>query len=297
MKRLVPSLLAAAVLLGSGALRLSFEPQMAADLRVAGLLPEKLQLSTREHMDQTTAAATLGGLRTLVASTLNLRAYLRFTEKKWDEVGDLYDVIVELSPNTIYYWESAAWHLTTNAVSYYRYESALPELRRRQAWQASFRRGRALLERGLRNNPESARLWMQLGDLLSDPNKLPDFTAAAAAYHRAAQCPDAPATAARFELYTLARIPDRHAEALQQARQLYAIPANRTPTLNAIVFVLEHRASPTRPAAELAAAIFSSPESAWRSLSNYRTRAGEGFPQDGVDEAIRELAPQPGPSR
>ena len=137
------------------------------DRRAAFAAP--LEIATRDRIGQTSSAVALGGLRTLVATFLNLRAFTYFTEQRWDDVADTYDTIVDLAPHTRYYWETGSWHLAYNAASYYLNDSELPPLRRREAWRASILRGRAFLERGIRNNPDDWSLLANLGMLLSDP--------------------------------------------------------------------------------------------------------------------------------
>ena len=104
-------------LLAFGVVRMPFEAGLAKELRAAGLTPPPLEIGTREKIGQTSSAVALGGLRTLVATFLNLRAFSFFQEKRWDDVADTYDMIVDLAPHTIYYWESAASHSAYNASS------------------------------------------------------------------------------------------------------------------------------------------------------------------------------------
>jgi hypothetical protein len=93
-------------ILAAGALRMPFERQITDDLTKAGLLPPKLEQRTGEKIGQTFSAVSLGGLRTLVAPFMNLRAFTFFTEQRWGEVGDTYELIVDLAPRTRYYWDT-----------------------------------------------------------------------------------------------------------------------------------------------------------------------------------------------
>ena len=72
----------------------------ARELRAAGLFPPPMEIGTRDRIGQTSSAVALGGLRTLVATFLNLRAFTFFTEQRWDDVEDTFDTIVDLAPRT-----------------------------------------------------------------------------------------------------------------------------------------------------------------------------------------------------
>lgn len=284
------------LLLGFGAARLPFEAGLAKELRAAGLTPPPLEIGTRDRIGQTSSAVALGGLRTLVATFLNLRAFSFFEEQRWDDVADTFDTIVDLAPRTSYYWETGMWHSAYDAASFYLYDSKLPVLRRREAWRESIYRGRAFLERGIRNNPDDWILLERLGHLLADPNKIPafrdqdkTFAAAADAYRRSADTGKASAFARLGELFALARVPGKEQEALALARSLHADPKNRAPTPLALLFVLETHANPAPDPARRAIGIFGSPEKAYQSLSIHWRRTRERYPVYGVAAALESL--------
>ncbi|MEI6656879.1 MAG: hypothetical protein WCP45_19090, partial [Verrucomicrobiota bacterium] len=128
-RRCKPLVLLVAVLL-SGAARMPVEVALTGGLRAAGLFPPPLAIDTRDKIGQTSAAVALGGLRTLVATFLNLRAFTLFSERRWDDVHDTFNTMVNLAPRTAYYWETGAWHQAYNAAAFYQYDSQLPPLRR-----------------------------------------------------------------------------------------------------------------------------------------------------------------------
>jgi hypothetical protein len=284
-------------LLAAGALRMAWEPALTRTLREQHLVAPQLETDTRERIGQTSAIVALGGLRTLVATFLNLRAHTRFTEQRWSEVAMIFDTITDLAPRTRYYWETGSWHQAYNAASDYLNDSKLPPLRRREAWRSSVQAGRAFLERGIRNNPDDWRLHAALGFLLTDPNKFPafrdvgaSFAAAADAYHKAAEHPDALGYVRRSMLYALARVDDRQDEALALARSLHAEGArNRTPTLLCLLLVLEARADPGLDTGQRAVELFGSDRRAYDALCNHWRRTRERFPVDGVAAALQSL--------
>ena len=285
--------------LAFGAARLPFEAGLAKELRVAGLTPPPMEIGTRDKIGQTSSAVALGGLRTLVATFLNLRAFTFFEEKRWDDVADTYDTIVDLAPRTRYYWEAGYSHSAYNAASYYINDSTLPSLRRREAWRAAIYRGRAFLERGIRNNPDDWSLLANLGFLLSDSNKFmafrnPDksFADAADAYKRSANTGNALGYVRRAEFYSLARVRGKEAEALALARSLYAEQKNRVPTLMMLLLVLEAHENPALDTTQRAIEIFGTPEKAYEALTGHWQRTREHFPVYGVAAALEALEKQ-----
>ncbi len=287
----------AVALLGLGAARLKYEAGLGEELRAAGLFPPPLEIGTRDRIGQTSSAVALGGLRTLVATFLNLRAFTFFTEQRWDDVADTFDTIVDLAPRTRYYWETGSWHQSYNAAAYYLNDSTLPALRRREAWRNSILRGRAFLERGIRNNPDDWSLYANLGFLLSDSNKFAafrnpneSFADAAEAYRKSAETGRALGFVTRAELYSLARVRGREADALKLARKLYAEGGkNHTPTLLVLLVVLEAHENPAMDVAARAIELFGSPEKAYSTLSGHWMRTREFYPMYGVAGGITAL--------
>lgn len=291
------SMVLLALALVFGALRMPFEAAMRRDLERAELIPRELEVDTRRKIGQTFAAVSLGGLRTLVATFYNLRAFTQFTEQRWDDVAQTFDLIVTLAPRTRYYWETGAWHQSYNAASYYLNDSKLPIERRKHAWRASILRGREFLERGIRNNPDDWSLWSNLGFLLTDANKFPAFRdrakafeEAAEAYRKSEETGRALPYVRRFSLYALARVPGREAEALEIARRFHREgERNHTPTMLCLLFVLEAHADPSADMAALAVRIFGSKENAYNQLSTHWQRTRDAFPVYGVAQALQRL--------
>lgn len=290
-------LIVIALLLSAGALRLPYEAALTQDLRQAGLLAQPLPIGTREHIGQTSSAVALGGLRTLVATFFNLRAFTAFTEQRWDDVAETYDTIVDLAPHTTYYWETGSWHMAYNAAPYYREQPGLSPLRKRYEWRNSILKGRAFLERGIRNNPRDWELYSNLGFMLSDPNKVrafsspaEAFSAAAEAYRIAADSGTVLPIIRRTQLYALARVPGREAEALALAEKLYAERLkNRSPTLLCLLVVLGTHQGVVQDPAKRAVELFGDEAKAYKALGYYWRDQTNFFPMDGIATAIRTL--------
>jgi tetratricopeptide (TPR) repeat protein len=284
-----------AALLLFGAARMPFEAGLAKELRSANLTPEPLEIGTRERIGQTSSAVALGGLRTLVATFLSLRAYSFFEEQRWDDVAEAFNTIVDLAPRTRYYWETGSWHQAYNAASYYLNDSEMPVLRRRVAWRNAIAEGRAFIERGIRNNPKDWSLHRTLGFMLADENKFPAFRdldevfqASATAYQNAAKCENAPKYLRRAELYSLARVKGKEKESLALARELYS-QNQRTPRLLMLLFVLEAHENPQLELTNRAIELFKTPEAAYKNLAVLWQRTEEHFPVYGVAQVLHAL--------
>ena len=282
--------------LAFGAARMPFEAGLSHALREASLTPLPLEIGTRDKIGQTSSAVALGGLRTLVATFLNLRAFSFFQEQRWDDVSDTFDTIVDLAPRTRYYWETGSWHLAYNAASYYLNDSKMPALRRREAWRSSILKGRAFLERGIRNNPDDWSLQANLGFLLSDTNKFPafrdaneTFAAAAEAYRKSADTGKALSYVRRAQFYAFARVTGKEAEALTMARSLYAENKNRTPTLLMLLLILEAHENPSLDVAHRGIELFGTPQKAYEALGDHWQRTRERFPVYGVAAGLESL--------
>ena len=287
--------------LGMGAARLPFERGLNQDLEKAGLVSPKLEVGTSERIGQTFSAVSLGGLRTLVATFLNLRAFGFFTEQKWADVEETFNVIVDLAPRTAYYWDTGAWHQAYNAASHYLYESDLPTLRRELNWRAAVLRGEAFLKRGIRNMPSNVQLYKSLGMLYSDSNKIDAFGTPTEAYTKAYDVFNSfpknertDASSQRFALYSLARIPGREAEALALAEKIAKTRGGRTATVLNLLYTLRYHENPDQPVGELIDSIYENRQIAYKLLSRQWRRTRDRFPMFGIAKAISLLELQLG---
>lgn len=280
-------------ILAMGGLRLPFERKLTVDLEEANLLPPKLEVRTGEKIGQTFSAVSLGGLRTLVATFLNLRAFGHFSEQKWSEVADTFDFIVDLAPRTRYYWDTGSWHQAYNAASYYLYESDIPPLRRKLAWRESIEKGRAFLERGIRNNPDDPKLRESLGGVLSDSNKIAAFSSPGEAYEdayesfmAAVETGHARDYVKRAALYSLARVPGREEDALALAVEIKQEQQRLPPTVLGLLYTLKYHDDPSQDVLDLADSIFPNRKSAYEVLGNQWLRTRDHFPVDGIARII-----------
>lgn len=280
---------AVTVLVIAGIVRMPLEQALTKDLQAQGMLSKPLNIETRKKVGQGFWAVSLGGLRTLVATVLNLRAFSFFENQRWVQLADTYETVVQLAPNTDYYWDTGSWHMAFNAAAYYQTSSDLPELRRRAEWRHWIERGTAFLEEGTKQNPDSWYLWSRLGWLYSDPNKLIDYEKSAEAYLNAVKAGNALPFVKNGAAYALARVPGREDEALEIIRERRKEPRGRVPTMNGLAFALEYRADPTKDTYQLALDIFGDENEAYAQLAPYYLEIRKNFPMDGVAEILKKL--------
>lgn len=290
-------LIAGILLLAAGFVRLPMEAALTAELKERALLPRPLEIGTREQIDQTRWAVTLGGLRTLVATFTYLRAFTAFTELRWPDVERAMDTTVDLAPRTSHYWAEGMRHLSYNAASYYLHESNLPPLRARSEWRRYILKGRAFIERGIRNNPDDPEIRVHLGHLLVDPLRIDAFDNPTAAFASAAESYGAAADTGRTFRYVrrlqamaLARVPGREQEALTLLRKIYADGGNDAPPMVlAVLFTMEMQMTPERDPLELAVELFRTPENAYLQLGTFWQRPQHRFAMHGVASTLAAL--------
>ena len=284
-------------ILAFGAVRMPFENRLRQEMDDSGLMPPKLEVETGERIGQTFSAVSLGGLRTLVATFLNLRAFGFFSEQRWADVEETYGTIVDLAPRTRYYWDTGSWHQAYNAASYYLYgDTDLPPLRRKVAWRESILKGRDFLLRALRNNPGNPMLYESLGRLLSDANKVAAFGDPGETYEKAYEAYQAAVDtglardyAKRAALYSLARVPGREGEALALAEEVTKDDPRPLPTLKGLLYSLRYHENPDSDVMDLIDAIFETHEEAYDVLGNQWLRTRDHFPTYGIAKAVTLL--------
>lgn len=287
--RIRPILTALGVIVAAGALRMPLEEAMTRDFRRQGLLEEELDIDVKEKIGQNSMVVALAGLRTLVAAFTHLQATEKFTKTQWNEVEDLCETTVTLSPRTSYYWDIGGWHLGYNAASAMRSDSKLPKLRAEAEARRWVEKGRNFFERGARNNPHDWKLWAALGNLCSNNAFFPDDKMAAEAYRKAVATGGAPMSIQRFRLLADARAGGNPEEILAEIRELLKVPENRVPTLLCMKYALDARKSPPEDPVKTVVAIFGSESKALRNLGAYFTNVRTRLPEDGVETAIRLL--------
>jgi tetratricopeptide (TPR) repeat protein len=172
MKRQIQAL---AVILVLGAGKLPVEEVATRYLREARLLTKPISISLRESLGQASFAASLGGLRSLVASITYLRAYREWENINWAKVDSLFQITTRLQPTYFNYWDEASWHLAFNAASSYLYNQEINPMLRGKLYEEHVQRGIDILKEGLLFLPDEPRLWNSLAEIyerrVHDPKK------------------------------------------------------------------------------------------------------------------------------
>jgi tetratricopeptide (TPR) repeat protein len=171
------------LLLGMGLAKLPLEESISRSLNDQKLLQAAPDFSLRESLGQMGFAASLGGLRSLVASLTYLQAYTAFEDLAWGRVDSLMSLTTSLQPREALYWDDASWHMAYNAASNQMKDESLRLALRNKLFRDHVQRGIDILNKGLQYLPNDSRLLIRLGDIYR--NRQPDPRKAAEAYLQA----------------------------------------------------------------------------------------------------------------
>lgn len=203
MKQKLPVL---ALLILIGLAKLPLENRLTATLKEQKLLDAGVDLSMRESLGQMGFAASLGGLRSLIASITYLQAYTAFENIDWGTVDSLMTLTTRLQPYEPIYWEDASWHMAYNAATHYMHKEELRSAIRNKLYRDHVLKGIAILEEGLRYLPDNPRLLCRLGDIYHE--RKPDPRLAAECYLNA-YAHGAKSFYERMGAYELVKLNDR----------------------------------------------------------------------------------------
>lgn len=272
-----------------GFLKRPFDDRLAANLKEQGLLSEPIKVQTWQDMGQTGLAVSLGGLRSLIASLMNLNAFEHWSEQEWFKLERSYETIVNLQPKTRYYWEAAGWHLYSNAYADYQFKPEIPDGRRRKIQQDFYKKGIRFLERGLEKLPDDPRMWQAYADAHDQFWRPRDLEVASMAYKKSFDL-SGRFFALRRYLYATCRIPGREQESWDAIREVWAYKHNRQfRATGHLYFVLQNWANPPRWERLGYREIYGSEFNAALSLPDHWFRQHDGYPVYGVREALKEL--------
>ncbi len=224
-----------------GAAVLPLQIRLAEEAKAANFRKTALSLDLRERIGQMGFLAALSGFRSPLAAFLWIEAHSAWENTEWGRMAGLFDTVTTLQPRSLLYWDMAAWHMAWNAsVAAMQDEKQPSEALRIRAQRQYFNLGRDFLERGIRNNPDHYQLYLQLGVLLRD--KFEDHCAAADAFMRASEFPDAPPYCRRFAAYEMAKCEGREREAYELLKKLYLEgDKQRLPTLINVLREMEKK--------------------------------------------------------
>jgi tetratricopeptide (TPR) repeat protein len=225
------AIVALAVLIGLGFLKLPIERNLAALHRQEHFRGVEFNLDLREKIGQLGFIAALSGFRAIVADALFIQAHAAWENTEWGRMLLLFRHITTLQPRVLLFWDTAAWHMAWNASVAAMNDQKQPRLALRvKAQREYFALGKDFLERGIKNNPDRPDLYEALARLYTEKYK--DHERAAEYYAKAAPLPGAPKFDRRFSAYELSYCEGREREAYERLRGLYDEgPHERLPTL------------------------------------------------------------------
>lgn len=227
-KKIVVTML---MLAAFGLLRMPFEDRLQKRLESDGLLPVPPGIGMLDQMGQSAFLATLGGARSLVGIYMTLMAVDGWYYQNWAQVDKNYSVVTSLKPDDIDAWVVRSWHQAYNASANMEIRGDWREFKqpteqtRKEVAHRYVLRGADILRSGIQNNPESGKLYQELGFTLW--KKAGDPCAAAEAYKMAKDLPGSMAFTARFYGYALAECPGSAREAYDYLLDLYRVPGEK----------------------------------------------------------------------
>lgn len=208
----------AAVLAGTGYVRMSYEHDFTHDLRERKIAQPKIDSAIWSEMGQTSLAGAFGGLRSVMATFVSIGAYDHFANNEWYDLKKDYEIVTALDPYNEFYWDQGGWHIGWNAASWARRNPDFSPMKRKIIELEYIKEGEKFYQQGLKYNPNSKKLWFEIGAMWSNEYKRPDLEKAAEAFKMARDSPN-PVFRRRY-LFTLARIPGREVEAYDEMMRL-----------------------------------------------------------------------------
>ena len=148
-----------------GIAKLPVEQHVSESLKATGTLSAPPDLGTVENLGQMSAAATLGGLRSFVASITFLQSITAFENEDWLSVDNAMTIITRLQPKVDFYWQTAAYHMAYDAAAYYERDENRPSLYRKRLYKESVERGIDILNQGLKFLPDNGKLHEELAQI------------------------------------------------------------------------------------------------------------------------------------
>lgn len=169
----------------AGMVKIPLEERLHEELVQRKLVDPPLDLDAGDQLGQMGFAASLGGLRSLVASITYLQAYSAFEDTDWGRVDSLMTLTTRLQPRDASYWDEASWHQAYNAASSYLRKQEMRAALRSKLYREHVERGVEILLEGLRFLPHQPKLWARLGMIYADRQQ--DYRKAADAFLKAYQ--------------------------------------------------------------------------------------------------------------
>lgn len=282
------------LLAAGGAALLPLSRHLSDKEMSAGLRLPPPRISRQDAINQQIAFFSMGGLRSLAAEILALDATDAWLDQDWPRTQRRWETITTLSPHRINYWIRASHDMGRNAVSQTRADDSISPHEQAVLAHQYAQAGLKFLQDGAANNPDNARLQLELARYYADVPLPAEYAQAAASYQRAIEL-GAPTMYRRWILYNLCKLRTRIQDAWQLAYQLYQEEEHRTPALLCILFALQNKAD-VPPAKRLTPEeLFGTRAKAIRELRNY-LHNDLHYPTYGVQDWLNQQQPPSEPT-
>jgi hypothetical protein len=167
----------------------------------------------RDELGQGLTIGVLSGMRSVVADLVWLNVTTAWMNQEWFRMGGYINLCTALQPRAPVFWDIGGWELAWNASIAAAQDPTQPNpLRRLKASRFWVERGLEIYKRGIENNPNYWRLYLDTAQLYDQ--RLKDFRTAAYYYQKAADQPGTLAYLERApaEMYDLHHANDPQAE-------------------------------------------------------------------------------------
>ncbi|NNE92563.1 MAG: hypothetical protein HKN23_13030 [Verrucomicrobiales bacterium] len=208
-----------AVILVFGLIRTPIEKSLRSQLIETHLLQPPPARTTLGALKQSSLMGMLGGLRSMVAVYLTLKAYEHFGVMEWDEVESTYDLITSLEPREEFHWVHRIWHRGINAVASVEVNDDLTPAERQRRFDLYSTQAIEIGEAALEQLPNSVKIREQMAEVYRE--KLRDYCGAAKMYGEMKDLPGAMQYSTRFYGYFLAKCPGNEQKAYDHLYGLY----------------------------------------------------------------------------
>lgn len=178
MKNLKNIIIILLVLAITGKIRMPIEQKLAEELHSHKLVPPRLSLEERSRLKQKAFIATYGSLRPTIAAFMSSASVSLHTNLEWDKIEKQFEEIILLDPYNYFYWETASWHMATNAAGNKKNDSNLTDIAKKRIFEKYIQKGREIVDRGIKVNPDNWKFIELKAKMLADRYRNPEYAKA-----------------------------------------------------------------------------------------------------------------------
>ena len=123
------------VLAITGKIRMPIEQKLAEELHAHKLVPPRLSLKERSRLKQKAFVATYGSLRPTIAAFMSSASVSLHSNQEWGKIEKQYEEVILLDPYNYFYWETASWHMASNAAGDIKNNSGLKNITQKRIFE------------------------------------------------------------------------------------------------------------------------------------------------------------------